>query len=316
MAAVLSAAMVPRKVIWVAAKVPAESKAGKPKVFRPALRLMAQNMFAHNVGKNAAGLAYYLLFALFPLLIFLNNLLGLLDLNVTAITETLQQFLPRDVVGIIESYLDYVSHTSSHSLMWFSLVFSIWFPLRATKGLMNDVRLAYHLDKPARPGAYLLRQLIYTLLLLLVIGLTLLLSTFGKQVLGHISVLLPESARRFFGYFLGIWQYLRFLPIGVLMFAALGGLYSAAMDQRQPMKAIRPGILFALAAWMIVSVCFSFYVENFANYSVVYGTLGAVIVLLMWLYMTAVILILGAELNAALLSVRDAGSGASDGEKA
>jgi len=270
----------------------------------PALRLLAKNFFAHHVGRNAAGLAYYLLFALFPLLIFLSNLLGLLDLNVTAITQSLLQFMPRDAVGIIESYLDHVSHTSSHSLLWFALVFYIWFPMRATKGLMDDVRLAYHLDKPERPVGYMLRQLLYTVVLLLAGGLILLLSALGRRVLSYINLLIPENALRFSNYFLGLWQYLRFIPVGTLMFAALGTLYAVSLDKRQPMKAIGPGILFSMSAWMIVSIGFSFYVENFANYSVIYGTLGAVIVLLMWLYMTAVILILGAELNAALAEIR------------
>lgn len=187
--------------------------------------------------------------------------------------------------------------------------------MRATRGLMDDVRLAYHLDKPARPIAYTLRQLLYTVVLLLVIGLTLLLSTLGKRVLGYINYSIPEGARLFSNYFLGIWQYLRFFPVGLLMFAALGTLYATALDKRQTVKAMRPGIIFALVVWMLVSVCFSFYVENFANYSIIYGTLGAVIVLLMWLYMTAVILIMGAELNAALLSVRSAADAASSANK-
>lgn len=272
----------------------------KKKVFVPTLRLLVKSFFDHNVGKNAAALAYYLLFALFPLLIFLSNLLGLLDLNIAAITQVLQQFMPKDVVGIIESYLEYVSQTSSHSLLWFALIFSIWFPMRAIKGLMDDVRLAYHLDKPKNQFGYLLRQLLYTIVFLFVMGLTLLLSTFGKHVLGYINYLLPDNVLQFSDYFLGIWQYLRFVPIGMLMFAALGTLYAASLDKRQPAKSLRPGIAFAMVAWMLVSVGFSFYVENFANYSVIYGTLGAVVVLLMWLYMTAVILIMGAELNAIL----------------
>lgn len=280
-------------------------KAKRTKVFSQTLRLLVTNVFEHNVGKNAAALAYYLLFALFPLLIFLSNLLGILDLNVMAITQVLQEFLPRDIIEIIENYLDYVSHTSSHSLMWFALIFSIWFPMRVAKGLMDDVRLAYHLEKPAHPVAYTIRQLVYTVVLFLVIGLTLLLSTLGKQVLAYLNHLIPERTLRISDYLLGIWQYLRFIPVSLLMLAALGTLYAASMDMRQPVKSIMPGILFALLAWMLVSVGFSFYVENFANYSVIYGTLGAVIVLLMWLYMTAVILILGAELNSALQTVRN-----------
>lgn len=281
-----------------------KTKISNHSVLMPALRLLGKNFFEHGVSKNAAALAYYLLFALFPLLIFLSNVLGLLDLNVAAIIQSLQQFLPKDIVGLIETYLDHVSHTSSHTLLWFALVFSIWFPMRAVKGLMEDVRLAYHLGKPEKPAAYTLRQLVYTVVFLLVIGSTLLLSTLGKHVLVYVSSFLPESNVHISTYLLGLWQYLRFVPVGLLMFAALGTLYAAALDKRQPIKTILPGISAALFSWMLVSIGFSFYVENFANYSLIYGTLGAVIVLLMWLYMTAVILIMGAELNAALLHIR------------
>ena len=276
----------------------------KRSVVIPALRLVIQNFFEHNVGKNAAALAYYLLFALFPMLIFLSNLLGLLDLNISEIIQILQRFLPKDVVGIVESYLDHVSHTSSQSMLWFALVFTVWFPMRAAKGLMDDVRLAYHLGKPAHPVSYTIRQLIYTVVLLIVVGLTLLFSTLGKQVLGYLNHLIPEKTLRISDYLLTIWQYLRFIPVGALMFAALGTLYAASLDKRQPWEEMLPGITAALLSWIVVSIGFSVYVENFANYSVIYGTLGAVIVLLMWLYMTAVILILGAELNAALRTVR------------
>lgn len=278
----------------------------KRSVVIPALRLVIQNFFEHNVGKNAAALAYYLLFALFPMLIFLSNLLGLLDLNISEIIQILQRFLPKDVVGIVESYLDHVSHTSSQSMLWFALVFTVWFPMRAAKGLMDDVRLAYHLGKPAHPVSYTIRQLVYTVVLLIVVGLTLLFSTLGKQVLGYLNHLIPEKTLRISDYLLTIWQYLRFIPVGALMFAALGTLYAASLDKRQPWEEMLPGITAALVSWIVVSIGFSVYVENFANYSVIYGTLGAVIVLLMWLYMTAVILILGAELNAALRTVRQA----------
>lgn len=276
-------------------------KREKIKLFIPVLRLLVTNFFEHDVGKNAAALAYYLLFALFPLLIFISNVLGLLKLDISAIIQVLQRILPSDIVGLVETYLEYVSHTSSQVLLWFALVFSIWFPMRAAKGLMDDVRLAYHLDKPTDVVRYTVRQLAYTIVLLLVIGLTLVFSTLGKQVLGYINYLIPEQTMRISVYFIDIWQYLRFVPAGLLMYAALGTLYAASLDKRQPVKNFLPGMIVALSTWMIVSVGFSFYVENFANYSVIYGTLGAVIVLLMWLYMTAVILILGAELNAAIM---------------
>lgn len=270
-----------------------------------ALRLVCKNFFAHNAIKNAAALAYFLLFALFPLLIFVSNLLGMLDLNVYTITQLLGKFLPGEIVGIIESYLGHISNNSSHLLLWFSLIFSIWFPMRAVQGLMDDVRRAYGLGMPKRFMRYIFKQLIYTVLFLVVVVLTLLLSALGKNVLGYINEILPDSAWQASDYLLKLWQYLRFVPMGILMFVAIGVLYYISLDQKPTIKSIMPGIVAALALWMVISVGFSFYVESFDNYSVIYGTLGAMIVLLVWLYMTAMTLIIGAELNAALASIKE-----------
>lgn len=276
----------------------------KSPLLKPTIVLLVKNVVAHDVDKSAAALAYYLMFALFPLLIFVNNLLGLLDLNVAAIIRVLYQFLPRDIVQLVEDYLDYVSNTSSKTLLWFALIFSVWFPMRAVKGLMNDVRLAYQLDKPQRPLAYTVRQLLFTIVFLLAMVLTLLFSILGQNVVSLIVGLLPDDVVQISEYLLSAWQYVRFLPAGLFMLAAIVALYAGSLDSRQSIKTILPGGAGALAAWMVVSIIFSFYVENFANYSVIYGTLGTVMVLLLWLYLTAVILILGAELNAALLAVR------------
>ena len=85
---------------------------------------------------------------IFPFLIFISALLGLLDLNVTAILLSLGEFLPRDVIDIIRAYLVHVGQTSSPKLLVFGLFFSIWFPMRATNALMVSVRTAYHLGPP------------------------------------------------------------------------------------------------------------------------------------------------------------------------
>lgn len=282
-----------------------ENKAKKKRLSpKKVLHLLFSRSFEHNVGKNAAALAYYLMFALFPLLIFVSNLLGLLELNISAIIKTLEHVFPSAVLGIVENYLDYISENSSQTLMWFSLIFSIWFPMRAAKGLMSDVRLAYGLKKPEHPIKYTIRQLIYTVVFLVVIVVTLFVTVMGENVLRYIKDTLLAGVFQMPDSLIGVWQYLRFLPAAVLMFAAIGALYALSVEPRQPIKNLLPGIFSAMLSWLVISIGFSFYVENFANYTLIYGALGAVIVLLMWLYMTAVILILGAELNAVLFTLR------------
>ncbi len=273
--------------------------------FSGVAKTMLRSFFHHNVSKNAAALAYYLLFAIFPLLIFISNLLGILDLNVNAIIRTVGGVLPKDVVGIIESYLNYVSSNSNHVLLWFSLVFSIWFPMRAVKGLMDDVRRAYGLGRPANPFLYLVRQFLYTVVFLTVLVLTLAFSTAGERVLIFIDGLFPKGLFKSYDYLIGLWQYLRFFLIAFLMLGAVGILYLASLDKKEPVKTVLPGIFTALISWLLLSIGFSFYVENFSNYTLIYGTLGAIIVLLIWLYMSALILILGAELNAAISKMKE-----------
>ncbi len=255
------------------------------------MRALLTRIYEHNVLKNAAALAYYMLFALFPLLIFASNLLGVLQLDISSVIRTLTGVLPNQVVAIAEGYLEYTTSNSSHTMLWFSLVFSVWFPTRAARGLMEDVRRAYGLGRPQRPFLYAVKQFAYTLILLAVLALTLPLTILGENVIREFLVLVAPRLP-------AIWQYLRFIPVGLLMLVAIGCLYVLALEQRRSFKTLLPGIAITLCGWLVVSIGFSVYVENFANYSLLYGTMGAVVVLLVWLYLSAVILILGAEYNA------------------
>ena len=276
-----------------------ETKKGN---FRSTMGKTLHSITAHDVPKSAAALAYNLLFALFPLLIFINNLLGLLDLDIASITESLLPVMPDDVVFLLESYLNHITDNSSRGLFWFSLVFTVWFPMRAVRGLMNDVRLACGLGKPAKPVFYVLRQFVFTVVFLVMIVVLFLLAILGRQFVTTAAAWLGiKQVLSLPPILLNLWQYLRFVLLAALMFAVVGMLYAVAQDRKRRVKTIMPGVLFAMVSWLAVSVGFSVYAENFANYSLIYGTLGAVIVLLVWLYLTSFILILGAEFNAALL---------------
>ena len=271
--------------------------------FLRGIYLMTRRYLAHNVGIQSAALAFYLLFMLFPFLIFISALLGLLRLDVAAILGALGEILPREVVEIAGVYLRYVRANPSMRLLVFGLVFSIYFPMRATNALMRSVRTAYHLGPPRNPLLHRLKTLLYTVVLILTIALTLVTMTVGERMLAY-----AVSHFRLPAFLAELWVRLRYPVAGVAGYFALFFLYALAQDRRQPWKNLWPGTLFSLTAWMTLSVLYSLYVENFADYSLLYGSIGTVIVLLIWLYMSATVLILGAELNGTLMSLRkDAG---------
>ena len=253
----------------------------------------------HDVGQQSAAMAYYLLFTTFPLLIFISSLLGVLDLDVDYVVNVLSAVLPRAVLDLGETYLQYVSTTASATILGFSLVFSIYFPMRAANCLVRCVRRAYGVKRPGNLVRYYLRVLFFTLILILVVLLSLLLITFGQRLLGYLAGHLAwmDGAIR-------IWNYLRFALLALILFATLGILYALAQDERQRAGALLPGALCALAGWMALSVGFSYFVETFGDCSLIYGALGAVVVLMIWLYLSAATLIMGAEVNGVFCSRR------------
>ena len=256
---------------------------------------MVLRYYSHDVARDSAALTYYLLFAIFPLLIFISTLLGLLELDIAYITAVLEPLLPEDVVGVVRSYLEYVSANQSRQLLWFSLIFSVWFPMRASGCLMHSLRKAFGRSAPESILRSQLRILLFTVWLIVVIAITLVLVVVGRSVL--------EFAGRFITVtetFIAVWSYLRFVLLALVMTVTLAVLYMLSQGQRQPLREILPGVGSSLAAWMVLSMAFSYYVEHLGQYSVLYGSIATVIVVLLWLYMSAQILILGAEFSAAL----------------
>lgn len=266
--------------------------------FFRAVYLLVRRFVRHNVGAQSAALAFYLLFMLFPFLIFISALLGLLHLDVAYILSALTDFLPVEVVDIARVYLTYVSDNPSPQLMVFGLVFSVYFPMRAANSLMSAVRTAYHLG-PAHGPVQLVKTFIYTLLLIATIVLTLVLMSVSDRILAYCvaNLRLPP----FIAY---LWTLLRFPVAAVVGYFALFTLYALAQDGRQPWKNIWPGALGALAGWLVLSWLYAWYVEHMAHYSLLYGSIGTVIVLMIWLNMTAMVLIMGAEVNGTVMSLR------------
>ena len=263
--------------------------------------LLAHRYVRHNVAVQSAALAFYLLFTIFPFLIFTSALLGLLNLDIAGILQALGTFLPEEVLELVEMYLTYVAANPSPRLMVFGLVFSVYFPMRAANSLMDSVRTAYRLGAPRAALGQWLKVLLYTVTLIVTIALTLTLMTFGERALWYAVAhfRLPEFVAE-------LWVTLRFPTAGAVAFFALFSLYALAQDSPQPLRNLWPGTLFSLAAWMLLSGLYSYYANHFSHYSLLYGSIGAIIVVLIWLNLTALTLILGAEVNGVLISMRHA----------
>lgn len=263
-----------------------------------AAAVLIRRYFRLRLAHDAAALTYYLLFSLFPLLIFLSNLVGIFAVDVVGILYHLAGVIPRDVLELLVQYVEYISGVSSSTLLTFSLVFSLWFPMRAAGALLYSVRRIYGLPRPKNPLRYQLKVFFFTVFFILTLLLSLLLSAVGDTVLGFLFARLPVST-----FLLTLWSRLRFVLLALLAFLIMTILYGMALE-RPTFRAIWPGVLLSMGGWLLLSLLFSLYVENAGRYSLIYGSIGAIIVLLLWLYLTASVMLVGAEFNHILDQMR------------
>lgn len=267
------------------------------KLFRLA-REMTERFFNHHVGNSAAALTYYMIFAFFPFLIFITSLLGVLRLPPVDMTQ-FSAFIPQDIIELINSFLVHVQSVTAAPLMIFGLVFAAYFPLRAVSSLMDFLSLAYEVQEKRGLIHRGILILLFTIGLVVVFAASILILLLGRGLLSWASTFLPLSLSG-----IEVWNILRFLLLGAMLLLLLTLLYLVAPGCVVSLREALPGALGSLVCWLCYTVGFSFYVEHMGNYSVVYGSIGAIIVLLIWLYATSVTIIMGAELNASLRKLR------------
>jgi membrane protein len=248
-----------------------------------------------NIPLLAAGVAFFGFLALFPALIALVTLVGLVA-DPGQITQQVQSFtagLPQDSQQLISDQLAAITHSNSRALtvgLVISLLVALWSASSGTSNLMTAVNIAYE-EKETRSFLKL-----RAVALLLTLG-TVVFLVFTLALIAVVPVALHAVPLGPLGTVLA--QVVRWTLLVALIVVGLAVLYRVAPD-RNPAKFRWVSVGSALAAllWLLGSVGFSLYVNFFGNYSKTYGALAGVIVLLLWLFLTCYIVLLGAEINA------------------
>ena len=179
--------------------------------------------------------------------------------------------------------------------MMLAILFAcLWFPMRATNSLITAIRKG--MGKRPTPRGFLHNQLhllLYAVFLMLAIVFSVLFMSLSNSVLDFLTATfsLPPL-------FTPLWRRFRGLVLAVLMLLVLYVFYLNGCDKRHPrFYEVCPGLFGAFAAWMILSNIFSHFTGNISVYSVIYGSISAIVVLMLWLYLTSTVLIMGAIFN-------------------
>ena len=268
-------------------------------VFRIA-QLAIAKFFADDMPTHAAALAYRLLFSIFPFLIFLTTLLGFLGLP--QFFEWMRQqaayLLPAQAMDQVNAVLGELQ-TPPGGLMSVAIAVAVWSASVGIVGTMNALNVAYEVKERRPVWKRILVSILYTLALA-----AMLITAAAAMISGPALLTWAAHYIGLDAVFIAIWAWLRW-PIAVLLLLGVVALvYWAAPNVKQPFRLITPGAVLAVSAWVAASVAFGYYVQNFASYNKTYGSMGAVIVLLFYFFLSAAVMLFGAEVNAVLARQR------------
>lgn len=241
----------------------------------------------------SAELAYYFLLSMFPFLIFLITLIGFLPLQVPDLLQMIDEFAPEQTMSIIESNLTTVVGQQNGELLSIGLIATVWSASNGINAIVRAFNRAYQVEENrpfivARGMAILL-----TFAMIFIIIVALLLPVFGQMIGVYLFSTFGLSDT-----FLAIWAASRWIISSLILFIVFMALYYFAPNKRLLARNVAKGAAFATIGWMGASLAFSYYVNNFSNYTATYGSLGGIIVLLIWLYLSGMIIVIGGEVNA------------------
>ena len=268
------------------------------------LKAMIEKVQQNDLFNIGAMLAYYLLFSIFPFLIFLLNIVGLIAAEYQQDILELLQVLPKNVVAIINPILTSMINSSSGTLLSVSLLLALWAGSKGIIKLMGEVSRAFGSTKPHSFLVTRALGLLFTLALSAMMVVLVSANVFGDIIYHYVVSLVGEQE-----LLMEVFHFLRgtvpFLVM-VIIFALLYR-FSPSADVKRKITIVEmlPGALFTSVSWIIITYAFSFYVNNFGRYDATYGSLGGIIVLLLWLYLSSIVMVLGAYVSSVYVDLKE-----------
>ena len=243
----------------------------------------------------AAQLAYYFFLALFPALLCVIALASLFPLE--HFTDDVQRLLapvaPAEMVAIIQQQMLRISQGGNAGLLSLGLLGAIWSSSAAMIAVVSAMNRAYDITESRPWWKVRLTAIGLTIGLALFILASFTLVVAGPEIAGAIARQVGLG-----NAFVATWNVVQWPVSFALVATGIGLIYAFAPDAEQGWAWITPGSVLATVLWLLGSLGFRYYAVNFGNYEATYGTIGGIILLLLWFYLTGLVILVGAEMNA------------------
>ncbi len=265
------------------------------------LKILLRQVIKHDLNSRATSVAFSLTLSIFPFLLFLLALLPFLPINQAQIMEFLADAIPKGIYSFIDTTISDILINKRQNLLSLSIIFAVYAASNGMASLITSFNSSF---KYAEKRSFL-RLRLDALLLTSVLSLVVLFAT-AFLIIGEFVLkwLLAEGIlNQDIVYYLILL--LKYLVVFVVFFIAISFIYYVVPSSKSKWRFFSFGAMVASVLVILVTNIFSYYLDNFATYNKLYGSIGTVIALMMWIYLLSLILLFGLELNACWMEAKE-----------
>lgn len=245
-------------------------------------------------------MTYKLVLSLFPFLIFLLSLLGTLNIDRENLFEAVKDTIPSDILNIIDVFIKEVFLERHTSLMSFSILATIYSSSGGFQAVIRGINRSFSQTGRRSFLVNTMLSIAFVILFAIAIICSLICLIYGNLIVSFLSNFFnfpPIYISKFF-------KILVFVAIILLIFLTVCVIYKFALVKKVAFKSLIPGAIFTVIFWLISSKIYNIYIEKYANYSKIYGNIGGIFILLIWLNLISNLLLIGSEINSLLYSMK------------
>lgn len=249
-----------------------------------------------RLSSKAAEVAFFLTMSIFPFLMFTVSTVAYVPvLQITKYVDMIEQVIPVKAIGFVDLVVKSAVEKRNTHYMVVSFCLTMWTFSRAVKALIKGMNSAFYSLETRSFLKVMMISMIFTLMLLVLIFTSMILLVYGEKI-GVVIF----SYLGFDKVFFNLWNITRYAIGTIATIIVFTLLYKYTPNINLSVKKVAPGAIFATFGWFLMSYLYSFYTNNFSNYSAIYGSFREIIVLLTWLYFSSWVIVIGYEINARL----------------
>nr|WP_295604864.1 YihY/virulence factor BrkB family protein [uncultured Terrisporobacter sp.] len=273
-----------------------QSLNNKYQKYNKKVRFIMEYSNYREINSKAAEISFYLLLSLFPFLIFTISLVVYTPLiKLSKYIFVLDKMLPNSIFKIVSALTQSAIDNRSFNFLILSFILAMYTMSRAVLCLIRGMNKSYNIRETRPYFEVLFISLVFVIMLLVLIFISMIFLVFGENLGSFLFNLIGLDQ-----YFMYIWNLCRYIIGIVTVIIILMNLYRFTPNKKLTFKEVMPGAVVSTFCWIIASFCYSFYSSNFARYDIIYGSLGGIIVLMTWVYLSSWTILIGCEINARL----------------